>query len=519
MIARVENVNSCDLRLILIEEFRLWYESEALSGEPVPKDAREGFFMRQSVPDSYDFRNSGFQKIVDGFLLHSGLPFASVLTAEKIARIFHKHDGMFGENRIYNTAVVLWAFLGQVLRDRKEASCQSAVASIISFCLQIGQEAPTEDTGDYCRARAKLSEPAIRELSSEIANDAEHLADDSWLWKGRHAKLVDGFTFTMPDTAKNQAEFPHPRTQKKGVGLPIARSVVILSLATAMVMDVVLGPYKGKETGESALLRQMMNSLLAGDVVVFDRYYCSFMMIAQLLNQNVDVCARLHHLRPTDFRKGRRLGKYDRLIVWTKPAKPAWMSEDAYATIPETLELRELRYAIVEKGKRTKAITVVTTLTDLNEHSKEEIAELYSYRWNSELDIRSIKDTLNLGHVRCKSPDMVRIEFRTTFLAYNLIRLTAASAAFGSDQKPRSISFTSTCQFVLGGWAVHASGLLLDKTLRRICEHLLRCIAACQVGNRPGRLEPRVIKRRRHGYPLMQKPRHVLKAELRKHCT
>ena len=220
------------------------------------------------------------------------------------------------------------------VRDRKAASCQSAVASIISFCLQIGREAPTEDTGDYCRARAKLSEPAIRELSSEIANDAEHLADDSWLWKGRHAKLVDGFTFTMPDTAKNQAEFPHPRTQKKGVGLPIARSVVILSLATAMVMDVVLGPYKGKETGESALLRQMMNSLFAGDVVVFDRYYCSFMMIAQLLNQNVDVCARLHHLRHTDFRKGRRLGKYDHLIVWTKPAKPAWMSEDAYATIP-----------------------------------------------------------------------------------------------------------------------------------------------------------------------------------------
>ena len=399
--------------------------------------------MRQSVSDSNDFRNAGFQKIVDGFLLHPGVSFASVLTAEKIAQIFRKHGGWFGENRIYNTAVVLWAFLGQVLRDGKEASCQSAVASIISFCLQSGQDAPTEDTGDYCRARAKLSESAIRELSTEIANDAEHLADDSWLWKRRHAKLVDGFTFTMPDTAKNQAEFPHPRTQKKGVGLPIARSVVILSLATAMVMDVVLGPYKGKETGESALLRQMMNSLTAGDVVVFDRYYCSFMMIAQLLNQNVDVCARLHHLRHADFRKGRRLGKYDHIIVWT----------------------------------------------------------------------------MNLSYVRCKSPDMVRVEFRTTFLAYNLIRLTAASAAFRSDQKPRSISFTSTCQFVLSGWAVHASGLMSDKALRRVCDQLLKRIAKCRVGNRPGRLEPRVIKRRRHGYPLRQKPRHVLQKELRKHCT
>lgn len=244
------------------------------------------------------------------------MPFASVLTAEKIAGIFHKYDGMFGENRIYNTAVVFRAFVTQVLRDRKEASCQSAVASIINFCLQTGQQASTADTGHYCRARAKLSKPAIRELSSEIADDTEQLTGDSCLWKGRHAKLVDGFTFTMPDTAKNQAEFPHPCSQKEGVGLPIARSVVILSLATAMLIDGVLGPYKGKKTGESALLRQILNSLLAGDVVIYDRYYCSFMMIAQLLNRIVDVGTWLHHGRHTDFRKG-RLGKSDHLIVWT----------------------------------------------------------------------------------------------------------------------------------------------------------------------------------------------------------
>lgn len=475
--------------------------------------------MRNSVSDSNDSWNVGFQKIIDGFLLQPGLPFASVLTAEKIVRVFRKHGGLFGGSRIYNTAVVLWAFLGQVLRDGKEASCQSAVARIISFCLQVGQDAPTEDTGASCRARAKLSEPAIRELSSDLANDAERLADDSWLWNGRHTKLVDGFTFTMPDTAKNQAEFPHPRTQAKGVGLPIARCVAILSLATAMVMDVVLGPYKGKETGESALLRKMMNSLMAGDVVVFDRYYCSFIMIAQLLNQRVDVCARLHHLRHADFRKGRRLGKYDHMIVWTKPQKPAWMNAHPYATIPETLELRELRYAIVEKGKRTKSITVVTTLTDIEQYSKEEIAELYGCRWSSELDIRSVKDSLNLGHVRCKTPAMVRIEFRTTFLAYNLIRQTAASAALRSKQKPRKISFTSTCQFVLAGWAVHASGLMTTAAMRKESDELMKCIAACRVGDRPGRLEPRVIKRRRHGYPLMQKPRNVLRAELRKHST
>ena len=158
-------------------------------------------------------------------------------------------------------------------------------------------------------------------------------------------------------------------------------------------------------------------------------------------------------------------------------------------------------------------------MTDINVYTKEDIAELYGFRWSSELDIRSIKDSLNLGHVRCKSPEMVRIEFRTTILAYNLIRLTAASAALRSKQKPRSISFTSTCQFVLSGWAVHASGLMSQAALRKECDELLKRIAECRVGDRPGRLEPRVIKRRRHGYPLMQKPRDVLRAELRKHCT
>ena len=133
--------------------------------------------MRQSEPGSDDLRNSRFLKIVDGFLLQQGLPLASVLTAWKTDRI-------------------------------------------INFCLRIGQEAFTKNPGDDFRARAKLSEPAIRDLSSEIANDAEHLTDDSWLWKGRHVKLVDSVTFTMPDTIEDVAKFPQPRTEKKMSNCP-----------------------------------------------------------------------------------------------------------------------------------------------------------------------------------------------------------------------------------------------------------------------------------------------------------
>ena len=273
----------------------------------LPRKTREGHFMNAEIPENADSRSASFRQITDAFLSQDGLPFSEVLTAEKIQNAFGRNSGLFGMNDAYSTVIVVWAFLSQVLKDGKEASCQSAVARIVSHCLEVGVEPPTADTGDYCKARAKLSLKALHELSNDVAADLEQRADETWSWKKRHAKLIDGFTVTMPATPENEAEFPHPRTQRKGVGLPIARAVAILSLATAAVMDAAIGPYQGKETGESALLRSLLPSLLSGDIAVFDRYYCSFMMFALLLNQRVDVCARLHHLRHVDFRKGQQL--------------------------------------------------------------------------------------------------------------------------------------------------------------------------------------------------------------------
>lgn len=476
--------------------------------------------MAFSIPDSPRRDRLSFRKIADAFLAREGLPFAEILSAERIERVFARHGCRFGLQGVYSTAVVLWSFLSQVLRDGKQASCQAAVANVVSYCLQTGSKAPTSDTGDYCKARAKLSEHALHELSCEVADELEQAAEPRWLWKGqRHAKLIDGFTFTMPDTPQNQAQYPQPRTQQPGVGQPIARSVAILSLATACVLDVALGPYQGKETGETALLRTLLGRLQPGDIAVMDRYYCSFMLIAMLLGRGVQVCARKHHLRHTDFRRGKRLGKHDHLIVWTRPPRPDWMDEAAYAQIPETLTLRELRYQIVEPGRRTRSIEIITTLTDPQQYSPADIAELYGFRWNSELDIRSIKESLNLGHVRCKSPEMVHREVWTTLLGYNLIRTTAAAAALLHGQQPRQISFTSACQYVLASWMQLSSRLIRQTELAGYLATMLKQIAACTVANRPGRLEPRVVKRRPKPYKLMQQPRCVLKNELRKRRT
>ena len=466
------------------------------------------------------FRNRSsleFRKIVDSFLQHPDLPFASVLSAERIERIFQKHGNLFGIGRIYSTAVVLWSFLGQVLRDGKEASCRAAVARVVAYQEQQGAPVPTSDTGDYCKARDKLSEAALRDLTIEVAAETQSQADPTWLWKGRHAKLIDGFTFTMPDTAENQAEYPQQKAQKPGVGFPIARAVAIISLATACTMNLAIGPYSGKETGESALLRSMLDTLSPGDIAVMDRYYCSFMMISLLLSRGTHTCARKHQLRHSDFRRGKRLGKYDHIIEWVRPPRPKWMDEETYVQIPETLQLREIRYNIVEPGRRTQSIDVITTLINPDEYTKEDIAELYSFRWNSELDIRSIKDSLNLGHVRCKSPEMVRREVWTTILAYNLIRTTAAGAAMLHGKQPRQISFTGACQYILASWMQLSLGIIED--MGDYCFTMLNQIAQCQVANRPGRLEPRLVKKRPKPYKLMQKPRNELREQLRKECT
>ena len=345
----------------------------------------------------------------------------------------------------------------------------------------------------------------------EVAEELEEQADPAWLWKGRHAKLIDGFTFTMPDTPSNQKEYPQPASQTKGVGLPIARACAILSWPRPVSAIWPSGRIPARRRAKRPCCASCSIRCTRAILSVADRYYCSFLMIALLLGRGVDVCARMHQKRHVDFRRGRRLGKYDHLVDWTKPARPKWMDEATYAKIPQTIVLREIRFNIVEPGRRVQTLTIVTTLIDADVYTKEDIAQLYGFRWNSELDIRSIKQSLGLDHVRCKSPEMVRRELWTTLLGYNLIRTTAAAAAWLHHKHPRQISFTGTCQYVLSSWMLFAVGAIEPLQVLAYCRTLLWQISQCEVANRPGRLEPRVLKRRRHRYKLMQQPRAVLR--------
>ena len=363
------------------------------------------------------------------------------------------------------------------------------------------------DTGAYCTARDALPEAACHELVRRTGQGVEDEAPDEWLWHGRRVRVVDGSTVTMPDTPENQAEYPQARSQKPGCGLPIVRIVVIFSLSVGTVLEAAIGKYKGKETGETGLFRSLADTLRADEVVLADRGFAGWFDMALLVQRGIEVVVRKHALRSTDFRTGRRLGRNDHVVHLPKPLRPEWMSPEQYATLPESLVLREVRVRVTQRGFRTKTLVVVTTLTDGNEFSADEIAQLYRRRWQAELHLRSIKVVLQMDHLRTKTPHRVRNEFYMHLVAYNLIRRTIAVAAFAADIFPWQISFKGTLQLLTNFLPWLISSMPLDPG----CRALVVSIASQIVGNRPDRFEPRRIKRRPKPHTLLQRPRHEYK--------
>lgn len=455
-----------------------------------------------------------FRVILSSFMQHSSLPFAEVLPEEKIERAFADADVEFAkyDDDVYTPALTLWAFLSQVLFADHQRSCRAAVARVVVLLVSLGKSACSDNTGAYCRARAKLPAPIIAQVATDVADGCEQRVPARWLWKGRHVHLVDGTTVSMPDTVDNQAAYPQPSSQQQGLGFPIARMVVVLSLATAMVGGMAMGPYAGKETGESALLRELLGRLGKGDILLADRYYCSYFMIALLQELGIDFVVRLHQRRDADFRRGHRLGEGDHVVTWMRPERPDWMDEATYARMPASIRVREVQVHIHQPGFRTESLVVVTTLTDAEEYTKADIAELYHQRWLIELDIRAIKTTLRMDVLRCKSPEMVHREIWTCLLAYNLIRQTMLEAALKSERSPRELSFTAALQKIAAAWAVLS---VCDHALRlQLIDVQLSDIATNLIGDRPNRVEPRAVKRRPKPHDLLTEPRAQARAKL-----
>jgi hypothetical protein len=435
---------------------------------------------------------------------HGDLYFAALLSQDRILKAFEAARAIW-QGWVYTPAITVWIFLSQCLSP--DHSCRDAVARLIAWRLAQGLSPCSAETGAYCTARADLPEEALHALVRDTGKQVEDESPERWLWHGRKVRVVDGSTVTMPDTPENQAAYPQQKTQKPGCGFPIARILVVFSLAVGTVLEAAIGKYQGKQTGENSLFRTLYDALDEGDVILADRYFSGWCDIALPLQRGIDVVIRKHQLRRTDFRTGERLGKDDHVISWARPQRPKWMSAEQYATLPDELTLREVRIRVVQKGFRTQSLVIATTLLDAQQYPPEEIAQLYRQRWQAELHLRSLKIVLQMDHLRCKTPERVRNEFWTHLLGYNLIRGVMAAAAFQSGKSPWEISFKGTLQTL---------GQFLPMLLSRVsdamwCEVLLTAVATHIVGNRPDRFEPRLVKRRPKPYKHLREPRRNYK--------
>jgi hypothetical protein len=333
-------------------------------------------------------------------------------------------------------------------------------------------------------------------LTRETGRLLSAQAPRGWRWRGRCVKLADGTSISMPDTAENQARYPQPRSQAPGVGFPMAGLVGIVCLSTGAVLEAAIGAHASKGQSEQALFRGLLGTLRAGDVLLADALYCSYFQIATLQAAGVDVLFEQNGSRLTDFRRGQALAKRDHLVRWIKPmTRPDWMSPEQYRGFAEEILMREAK---------VDGQVLVTTMHNARAVPKSELSALYARRWHIELDIRNIKTTLGMEVLRCLTPAMIEKELWVCLLAYNLIRLLMAQAAHTAGVYPRELSFKHTVQ-MWSSWPRSAEP-----------SELFRLIAQRPVGNRPGRIEPRVRKRRPKSFPWLKVPRAVARRQIRK---
>jgi hypothetical protein len=446
------------------------------------------------------------------FLQDSDLPFTNVLTEELIAQALTALRGWL--DRIFSPLVTLWVFLGQVLSA--DHSCRAAVARLIAHRVARGQSPCSAETGAYCQARKRLPEAFFADVARQTGRALDAKAEPQWLWKRRRVSIYDGSSVSMPDTPANQAAYPQPVVQKPGLGFPLARIAAVFSLACGAVLDLGICRYAGKGQSELGMLRTLWDLFRPGDVVLADRLMCAWTEMVMLQQRGVDCVFRLTSHRTADFRRGKHLGRGDHIVKWLKPGKPRSIDAKTYAALPEFLMVRECRVRVAQRGFRVKTLIIATTLLDAEAFTQEDLAQLYRARWNAELDLRSLKQTLQMDILRCKTPELVRKELWTHILAYNLIRTIMAQAATKQGIEPRTLSFKGAVQTLEAFQPVLAGLGDPDAELGTVYGHLLDAIATHRVADRPDRYEPRRKKRRPKPYDRLMKPRREAKRELRK---
>jgi hypothetical protein len=362
------------------------------------------------------------------------------LTELSVLDALNEH-GVQYRDRLFSPVTTIWGFLSQVLSE--DHSCRDAVARVLAHRAASGLGPCSPNTASYCNARARLPAAVLRTLAKRTAQQLQACLPEGWKWNGRNVFIADGSHVSMPDTPANQAGYPQPVVQQPGIGFPLARLAVLLSLATGACHDLAIAPYAGKGTGETTLLRPMYDTLRPGDVVLADALFDDYFLAWELRQRGIDLVARAQYQR-VGSRTVESSPDGD-ILVWQRPNKPHGMAGEQYRRYPKALLMRQVSVDARDSGNRVEQFKVVTTILDAAVGGGQ-IGALYERRWDGEVDIRSIKSTMQMDILRCKTPEMVRKEIWAHLLAYNLLRTAMAVAASANDVEPRAISFMGAKQ-------------------------------------------------------------------------
>lgn len=440
-----------------------------------------------------------FRIVRDTFADDKGLPFGRLLTRERVLSAL-EDEGHEYRQGVFCPLVTLWGWLSQSLSQDK--SLNEAVSRILAHRVANGLSACSASSASYSNARSRFPLSVMKRLMLDIGQSVHGSAEDAWCWRGRDVYLADGTGLSMPDTPENQLAFPQAKTQKPGIGFPIMRAVTIISLPTGAVVDFAYAKHSGKGTGEGKLFRGMLDNRKRGDIIVADRLYPSYVTVAALQKRGIDIVSVSHVGRKVDFSEGIQLGEKDHIVEWRKQRFQKRVDREDFDSLPDTVLVREFVIEIESRDGGKEPAIVVSTITDPSVPQKE-LADVYWQRWNCEIDLRSIKQSMHMDVLRCKTPEMVVKEIYCHLLAWNLLRGVMTESAKKNGIMPRQISVKGTMQAVES----FTPAMMTMESGEVLYNAMLTTVAAHRVGNRPGRLEPRFKKRRPSWKKYMTIPR------------
>lgn len=425
--------------------------------------------------------------------------FSDVIAPEVVASLAANQ-----RNREFPDSITFWAFLGQVLSE--DGSCARAVAEVQNWRLAHGMPLPSADTSSYCKARQRLPVEMLDEVQARLCTSLDRAMPTDLLWNGHVVKAIDGSSVQLPDTPENQRDFPQPSGQKPGCGFPVMQFAALINLghggwSQSVVSELTVHDHK--------LLDTMLPSIGKDEVLVGDRAFGSYEMFARLSQQGSWMVARLHQARQAAWRAGKKAGPDQKIVTWSKPKRSAGscLTPDQWRALPGEIKVRLIKVKGTGRDGEPRMMYLATTLLDTVRYPAADVAELYCQRWQIELRLRDLKTTMGMEMLRAKTPQMVRKELAMFVIAYNALRLLMLKASVRTGANLRRISFKGTIQ-VIATWSGSFCGLHHKPMVRaELFGQLLDQIAERTVLERPGRQEPREVKRRPKPYKLMTTPR------------